>query len=61
LTKKEGAALKKAGNLVYDQIDKKGTAKDMTIVYADVNGDKKADMAIALKGIVDLSKGDFLL
>ena len=60
-TKKEGAALKKAGNLVYDQIDKKGTAKDMTIVYADTNGDKKADMAIALKGIVDLSKGDFLL
>jgi Ca2+-binding RTX toxin-like protein len=58
---KEGKPLKKAGDLVYDQVDKKGTAKDMTIIYGDVNGDAKADMAIQLKGLVDLSKGDFLL
>ena len=59
--KKEGAALKKAGDLVYDQIDKKGTAQDKTVIYADVDGDHKADMAIELKGIVDLGKSDFIL
>jgi serralysin len=58
---KEGTKLKKAGDLVYEQVDKKGTAKDMTVVYGDTNGDRKADFAIELKGIVDLSKGDFIL
>ena len=33
----------------------------MTIVYADVNGDKKADMAIQLKGLIDLKADDFFI
>ncbi|SOC35292.1 hemolysin type calcium-binding protein [Rhizobium subbaraonis] len=32
-----------------------------TFVYADVNGDKKADFALQIDKLVDLDKGDFLL
>ena len=60
--RKEGAAFKsKPGGLIFDQIDKAGKAKDMTVIYADTNGDQKADMAIQLKGLVDLQKTDFFL
>lgn len=60
--KKEGAGFKKKpGSIIWEQIDKKGTAKDMTIVYADANGDKKADFALQLKGLVDLKADDFLI
>jgi Ca2+-binding RTX toxin-like protein len=60
--KKEGGAFKKkAGSVTFDQIDKKGASKDVTVVYADINGDKKADMAIHLTGLIDLEKSDFVL
>jgi serralysin len=32
-----------------------------TFVFGDVNGDRRADFAIALKGIFDLGTGDFVL
>ena len=53
--KKEGADFTKAGQVGYDQ--KKG----VTFVQGDTNGDGKADFALELKGLVDLSKGDFVL
>lgn len=59
---KEGTAFKTAaGTVIWKQVDREGTAKDTTTIYADVDGDKTADMAIKLKGIVDLAKGDFVL
>ena len=54
-------AARRAGTVTWDQIDKKGTAKDMTVVYADTNGDQKADLTVQLMGLVDLHKGDFVL
>jgi hypothetical protein len=58
--KKEGADFKKKpGTVIWEQIDKAGTAKDMTVLYADNNGDQKADMAIQLKGLIDLKAADF--
>jgi hypothetical protein len=39
----------------YDQ--KKG----VTFVQGDTNGDGKADFKLELKGVIDLSKGDFVL
>jgi serralysin len=60
--KTEGRSFKnKPGSLIWDQIDKKGTSKDKTVVYADTDGNHKADMAIQLKGLVDLHKADFVL
>lgn len=38
-----------------------GIANDRTIVEGDVNGDKKADFAIELKGLVTLSAANFVL
>lgn len=51
----------KAGELVFRTFDNKGTANDRTIVYGDVNRDLKADFQIELTGIIDLTKGDFIL
>lgn len=59
---KEGTAFKSAaGTITWEQVDRAGTAKDRTTIYADVDGDKTPDMAIKLKGLVDLAKGDFVL
>jgi Ca2+-binding RTX toxin-like protein len=44
-----------AGELRYEKL------KSDTYIYADVNGDKKADFAIHLDDAVKLYKGDFLL
>jgi subtilisin-like proprotein convertase family protein len=45
----------KAGEVRYDKL------KSDTYVYADVNGDKKADFAFHLDSAVNLVKADFLL
>ncbi len=59
--KKEGASFKKKpGSLIWEQIDKPGSAKDMTIIYGDTNGDRKADIVIQLNGLVDLKADDFV-
>ncbi len=55
LLKKEGADLKKAGHLAYEQ--KKGK----TYLTGDTNGDKKADFSIELAGKIDFEKADFVL
>ena len=60
--KHEGAEFDgKPGRLIFDQIDKAGTAKDVTLIYADTDGDQKADFAIQLTGLIGLHKGDFFL
>lgn len=45
----------KAGELRYEKV------KSDTVIYADINGDKKADMAIELDGALTLNKGYFFL
>lgn len=37
-----------------------GTARDVIIVEGDVNGDGAADFQIQLKGLINLTKGDFV-
>ncbi|MDR6759215.1 hypothetical protein J2Y48_004531 [Mycoplana sp. BE70] len=51
----------KMGELIYRTFDVKGTANDRTIVYGDVNRDGRADFQIELSGIINLTKGDFIL
>lgn len=47
--KKEGADFNgKAGVIVWEKIDKKGTAKDMTVIQGDINGNGKADLTLLL-------------
>ncbi|MGL4397030.1 MAG: M10 family metallopeptidase C-terminal domain-containing protein [Hyphomicrobium sp.] len=50
-----------AGELHQKHINRPGTANDLTLVEADTNGDRVADVQIALKGIIGLTKGDFIL
>jgi Ca2+-binding RTX toxin-like protein len=60
--RKDGAAFKdKAGELIWERIDKKGQKKDFTLIQGDINGDGKADFQIALKGLIKLDQADFLL
>ena len=62
LLKHEGAHFTgKAGQLLYDQIDKKGTDHDTTVVKGDIDGNGKADFAISFTGLIDFSKADFVL
>lgn len=51
----------KAGQLRYVETNAAGTANDKTVVYCDVNGDKKADFHIELTGLHHLTRGDFIL
>ncbi|HUH48464.1 MAG TPA: cadherin-like domain-containing protein, partial [Mycoplana sp.] len=51
----------KAGELIFRTFDVKGKANDRTIVYGDVNRDGRADFQIELAGIINLTKGDFIL
>ena len=51
----------KEGELQYQTSDQAGTADDITVVRGDVNGDRVADFEIEIRGIVQLSSGDFLL
>jgi Ca2+-binding RTX toxin-like protein len=52
---------KHAGEVIYKTVDVAGTANDRTFVYADVNGDGRADFEIELKGLHTLGVGDFIL
>lgn len=49
------------GELRYQQYNVSGTANDKTIIYGDVNGDKKADFEIAVMGLETFKAGDFIL
>ncbi|MGL4397925.1 MAG: hypothetical protein ACRCS9_15410, partial [Hyphomicrobium sp.] len=49
------------GEVHFVQINKAGTANDVTMVEGDVNGDGKADFQIALKGLFTLTGSDFIL
>ncbi|MCV3734608.1 Ig-like domain-containing protein [Rhizobium sp. TRM96647] len=51
----------KAGELIFRIFDEKGTKNDRTIVYGDTDRDHRADFQIELTGIIDLTKGDFIL
>jgi subtilisin family serine protease len=52
---------KHPAELDFDVIDKKGSAHDATMVFADLDGDKHADFQIELSGLHTLAKGDFIL
>jgi len=56
-----GADSGTAAQLDSDLIDKKGSAHDQTIIYADLDGNKAADFEIVLTGLHTLTKHDFLL
>jgi Ca2+-binding RTX toxin-like protein len=49
------------GELHYTKVNLGGTSHDKTIVEGDLNGDGKADFQIELKGLLALTKGDFIL
>lgn len=49
------------GHLAWYQVDKAGTADDRTIIVMNTDNDAKFEMSIELKGLVDLTKGDFIL
>ena len=51
----------KAGQLVWDQVDKTGTANDVTFVKGDIDGNGRADFQIQLTGLIDLLKADLVL
>jgi Ca2+-binding RTX toxin-like protein len=49
------------GQLIWDKINKSGTANDITLVSGDINGDSIADFRLELKGLVSLTAADFIL
>src|SRR5690349_19370886 len=49
------------GQIHWFQENPAGTANDKTMVEGDINGDKHADFAIELKGLISLSAADFVL
>jgi len=51
----------KAAEVDFELIDKKGTAHDQTLIFADINTDKKADFEIELTGLHKLTAADFIL
>jgi serralysin len=60
--KSEGSSFThKAGQLIWDQIDKAGTANDVTLVKGDTDGNGRADFQIELTGLIDLQKADLVL
>jgi serralysin len=52
---------KVAGEIHVVQTDAAGTAKDMTVVQCDTNGDGVADFTIELSGLKALAAVDFVL
>ncbi|MGC4024849.1 MAG: right-handed parallel beta-helix repeat-containing protein [Mesorhizobium sp.] len=51
----------KPGAIAWRTEDYKGTSKDVTIIQGDINGDGIHDFEIQLKGLVHLTKDDFIL
>jgi serralysin len=51
----------KAGELRFEKFNRAGTNRDQTIIEADVNGDGRVDFSIELKGLHNLTAGDFFL
>ncbi|MGR9056163.1 choice-of-anchor Q domain-containing protein [Rhizobium leguminosarum] len=51
----------KAGALAWHYDDHAGSASDVTVIQADMNGDGIHDFEVQLKGLVHLGAGDFLL
>lgn len=49
------------GQLHFFQLNAPGTANDKTIIEGDINGDRHADFQIELKGLINLTKVDFIL
>jgi Ca2+-binding RTX toxin-like protein len=49
------------GHLAWYQVDKVGSADDRTIIVMNTDNDAKFEMSIELKGLIDLTKGDFIL
>jgi Ca2+-binding RTX toxin-like protein len=49
------------GELHFAKVDLAGKTKDYTLVSGDINGDGKADFQLELKGLISLTKGDFVL
>ena len=50
-----------AGQLRWFQSDAAGTASDVTIIEADINGNRVADFQIQLTGLKTLTAADFIL
>ena len=51
----------KMGHIGWYQVDKSGSDNDRTILQFNVNGDDAIEMQIELKGLVELTKSDFIL
>jgi Ca2+-binding RTX toxin-like protein len=49
------------GHIGWYYVNKAGTANDRTILKFNVDNDDAIEMSIELKGLIDLSKGDFIL
>jgi serralysin len=49
------------GQLRFGRYDYAGTASDLTVVSADIDGNKVADFDIAVSGLHKLTAGDFIL
>lgn len=49
------------GELRYEKFDNPGRKHDFTVISGDINGDGRADFQIELKGLLNLTKGDFVL
>ncbi len=58
---KFGFTLGSDGQLRFQQFDNAGTANDRTIVFGDVDNDTGAEFQIELKGLVTLTRDDFIL
>ena len=50
-----------AGEVRFFKQNLAGTANDKTVVAGDINGDGAADFQIQLKGLISLTKADFIL
>jgi Ca2+-binding RTX toxin-like protein len=49
------------GHIGWYQINRSGSSNDRTVIMANTDGDSQMEMHIELKGLIELSKGDFIL
>ena len=47
--------------MIWEQVDKNGTASDVTLVKGDVDGNGKFDFQVELTGRIHLHKADLVL